>query len=195
MNKYVISAILYHYGYEVKTHCTFPSQNEHMESTSKVYGESFLEEDPAKLELGIVADMINNRQIQNVVQRIQRKCEKKNYIEELDEKYIPTKKKKQQEMKKVLSQKLSCFKENVIKQERLPSSKLGPCASVWGQPSHYLFISLAWHSSASACFHYSIYHVFSPLNSDLQAEIWLSIVDLSPIITLPPIHYVLVVFF
>ena len=78
-----------------------------MESTSKVYGESFLEEDPAKLELGIVADMINNRQIQTVVQRIQRKCEKKNYIEELDEKYIPTKKKKQQEMKKVPSPKLS----------------------------------------------------------------------------------------
>ena len=72
----------------------------------------------------------------------------------------------------------------VKKQERLPSSKLGPCASVWGQPSHYLFISLAWHSSASACFHYSIHHVFVSLKSDLQAEIWLSIVDLSPIITL-----------
>ena len=81
----------------------------------------------------------------------------------------------------------------VSKQERLPSNKLGPCASVWGQP--YLFISLAWHSSASACFHYSIYHVFVSLNSDLQAEIWLSIVDLSPMITHPPIHYVLVVFF
>ena len=70
------------------------------------------------------------------------------------------------------------------KQERLPSSKFGPCASVWGQPSHYLFISLAWHSSASACFQYSIYHVFVSLNSDLQAEIWLSIVDLGPIIPL-----------
>ena len=50
-----------------------------MESTSKVYGESFLEEDPAKLELGIVADMDNNTdketasQVQNVVKRIQRK--------------------------------------------------------------------------------------------------------------------------
>ena len=70
------------------------------------------------------------------------------------------------------------------KQERLPSSKLGLCASVWGQTSHYLFISLAWHSSASACFHYFIHHVFVSLKSDLQAEIWLSIVDLSPIITL-----------
>ena len=42
------------------------------------------------------------------------------------------------------------------KQERLPLNKLGPCNWVWGKPSHCLFISLAWHSSASACFHYSI---------------------------------------
>ena len=40
-------------------------------------------------------------QTQNVVKRIQRKWEKKNYIEELDEEDIPTKKKKQQEVKKV----------------------------------------------------------------------------------------------
>ena len=82
----------------------FPSQNEqknHIESTNKSFGESILEEDPAKLELGIVVDMNNNtdietaNQIQNVLQRIQRKCEKKNYIEELDKEEIPTKKKKQ----------------------------------------------------------------------------------------------------
>ena len=71
MNKYVISAILYHYGYKVKTHCPFPSQNEqknHIESTSKVLGESILEEDPAKLELGIVADMDNNTDIETASQ-------------------------------------------------------------------------------------------------------------------------------
>ena len=54
-------------------------------------------------------------QTQNVVKRIQKKWEKKNYIEELDEEDIPTKKKKQQEVKKVSSPKLSWFKENVIK--------------------------------------------------------------------------------
>ena len=74
--------------------------------------------------------------------------------------------------------------KKIVKQERLPSNKLGPCDSVLGQPRHCLFISLALHSSASACFHYSIYHVFVSLISDLQAEIWLSIADLSPIITL-----------
>ena len=56
----------------------------------KVLGESILEEDSAILELGIV-DMDNNRdidtsdQIPKVVQRVQRKSEKKNYIEESDE--------------------------------------------------------------------------------------------------------------
>ena len=85
----------------------FPSQNEqknHIESTSKVLGESILEEDTTKLELRIVVGMDNNtdietaNQIQNVLQRIQRKCEKKNHME-LDEEEIPTKKKKQQEVK------------------------------------------------------------------------------------------------
>ena len=50
------------------------------------------------------SNMDNNtdtaKQPQNVVQRIQRKCEKKNYIEESDEEEIPAKKKKQQEIKK-----------------------------------------------------------------------------------------------
>ena len=59
-------------------------------------------------------DIETANQIQNVVQRIQRKCEKKNYIEELDKEEIPTKKKKQQEVKKVSSPKLSLLKENVI---------------------------------------------------------------------------------
>ena len=56
--------------------------------------------------VGIVADMDNNtdiekaNQIQYIVQRIKRKCEKENYIEELQEEENPTKKKKQQEVKK-----------------------------------------------------------------------------------------------
>ena len=93
MNEDVISSILQHYGYEVESHCTFPSINEQrnqIEPTGKVLGESILEEDSAILELGIV-DMDNNRdidtsdQIPKVVQRVQRKSEKKNYIEESDE--------------------------------------------------------------------------------------------------------------
>ena len=105
VNEDVISAILHHYGYDVKTHCAFLSQNEqenHIASTSKVLGESILEEDPAILELGIAADMDNNtdietaNQIKNVVQRIQRKCQMKNYVEESDEEEIPKKKKKHQ---------------------------------------------------------------------------------------------------
>ena len=51
----------------------------------------------------------------NVLQRVQRKCEKKSYIEESDKEEILTKKKKQQEMKKVPNPKLSWFEENVIK--------------------------------------------------------------------------------
>ena len=63
----------------------------------KVLGESILEEDSAILELGIV-DMDNNRdidtsdQIPKVVQRIQRKSEKKNYIEESNKEETPKKK-------------------------------------------------------------------------------------------------------
>ena len=78
----------------------FREQKNYIESTSKVLCESILEEDPAILELGIVTDMDNNKyietanQIQNVVQRITRKCEQKNYIEESDEEEISTKKKK-----------------------------------------------------------------------------------------------------
>ena len=69
------------------------------------------------LELCVVTDMENNKyketanQIQNVVQRIPRKCEQKNYIEESDEEEISTKKKKQQDIRKVPSPKLSKFKE------------------------------------------------------------------------------------
>ena len=75
--------------------------------------ESILEEDPAILELCVGTDTDNNKyietanQIQNVVQRIPRKCEQKNYIEESDEEEISTKKKKQQDMKKVPSPKFS----------------------------------------------------------------------------------------
>ena len=76
-----------------------------------------MKEDPAILELGVVTDMDNNKyietanQIQNVVQRIPRKCEHKNYNEESDEEEMSTKKKKQQDMKNVPSPKLSVFKE------------------------------------------------------------------------------------
>ena len=86
----------------------------------KVLGESILEEDSAILELGIV-DMDNNRdidtsdQIPKVVQRVQRKSEKKNYIEESDEEETPKKKKKEQEIKKLASPNLSWFEENVMK--------------------------------------------------------------------------------
>ena len=81
----------------------FREQKNYIESTPQVKFcvKIFLKEDPAILELGVVTDMDNNKyietanQIQNVVQRIPRKYETKNYIEELDEKEISTKKKKQ----------------------------------------------------------------------------------------------------
>ena len=82
-------------------------------------GESILDEDPAILELGILADMDNNtdketaNKTPNVVQRVQRTFEKKSYIEESNEEEI-LEKKKQQESKKVPYPKLSWFEENVI---------------------------------------------------------------------------------
>ena len=59
----IISALLNHYAYEVESHCKFLSENDqekYTETTSKVLGESILDEDLAILELGIVADMDNN---------------------------------------------------------------------------------------------------------------------------------------
>ena len=50
-------------GYEVESHCTFLSENDqekYTETTSKVLGESILDEDPPIVEVGIVADMDNN---------------------------------------------------------------------------------------------------------------------------------------
>ena len=46
--------------------------------------------------------------------------------------------------------------------------------------------SSAWHSLASARFHYSIHYVCVSLNSGLQAGIWFGCVDPSPIINLSP---------
>ena len=102
----------------------FLSENDHekyTETTSKVLGESNLDENPAILELGIVADINNNtdketaNKIPNVVQRVQRKCEIKVTFRKYDEKEIPTKIKKQQIIEKGPNPKLSWFEENVIK--------------------------------------------------------------------------------
>ena len=79
-------------------------------------GESILDEDPAILELGIVADMDNNtdnetaNKTPNVLQRKQRKCEIKVPLRN------PRRRKfrqKNQEIKKVPNPKLSWFEENV----------------------------------------------------------------------------------
>ena len=81
-------------------------------------GESNLDENPAILELGIVADMYNNtdketaNKTPNVLQRVQRR---KKLHWGIRQGGNSDKKKKQQEMKKVPNPKLSWFEENVIK--------------------------------------------------------------------------------
>ena len=80
-------------------------QEKYTETTSKVLGESNLDENPAILELGIVADMDNNtdketaNKTSNVVQRGKRKCEKKVTLRNPTRRKF-RQKKKQQEIKK-----------------------------------------------------------------------------------------------
>ena len=71
VNEDVIESILIHYGYDPLTHCEHPDpkvrkQKKSLKKTSKILGESVLEDDPAILELRVDTNDNNSEEFQDM---------------------------------------------------------------------------------------------------------------------------------
>ena len=113
MSKDVIESILIYYGYDPLTHCEHPEpkvqkQMKSLKKTSKILGESLLEDDPAILKLRVDTNDNNSEELQDM--NYSEDSNKEGEDENSEDHAVPSKKTKKQ----LANPELSWFEVNVI---------------------------------------------------------------------------------